>query len=69
MMNERAQRTVMIEGDYATITFVRRLPHPIVAVWAAITDPEHRAVWFGPLSIDPRQGGMIEMVVAPPAHA
>jgi uncharacterized protein YndB with AHSA1/START domain len=45
----------MIEGDYATITFVRRLPHPIVALWAAITDPEHRAVWFDPLSIDPPQ--------------
>src|SRR5262245_27379228 len=54
--------TVMIEGDYATITLVRRMPHPIAAVWAAITDPEHRAVWFGALSIDPRQGGMIGMV-------
>jgi hypothetical protein len=42
-ITERAQRH-RHEGDYAIITFVRRLPHPIAAVWAATTDPEHRAV-------------------------
>ena len=35
------------DGDLATITFERRLPHAIEAVWAAITDPDQRAKWFG----------------------
>jgi uncharacterized protein YndB with AHSA1/START domain len=52
---------VSLDGDVATLTFVRRLAHPIDAVWAAITDPEQRAHWFGRTTIDGREGGMIEM--------
>lgn len=54
--------TLTIDGDYATITFVRRLPFPIESVWEAITDPEHRAAWLGETTIDPRMGGSIETV-------
>lgn len=57
-----------IEGDRATMTFVRHLPYPIEVVWAAITDPESRADWFGETTIVPRVGGEIEMVAdEPPA--
>ncbi len=52
--------TVRIEDDVATLIFVRRLAHPIERVWQAITDPEHRARWFGQTTIEPRAGGMIE---------
>ncbi len=68
----RASRAgaVTIDGDHATISFERRLRHPITAVWAAITDPRHRAAWFGPTTLDPREGGMLEMVAeGPPAPA
>lgn len=50
------------DGDHATMTFVRRLPYPIETVWAAITEPEQRAAWFGQTTIDARIGGEIEMM-------
>ncbi len=40
-----------VYGDSATMTFRRRLPYPIDAVWAAITDPTQRAAWFGTTTI------------------
>ncbi|MCP2168514.1 SRPBCC family protein [Goodfellowiella coeruleoviolacea] len=54
------------DGEHAVISFVRRLPHPVEVVWAAITDPEQRAAWFGETSIDGRAGGVIDMVPADP---
>lgn len=29
-----------------TVTFVRRLPHPVAKVWRAVTEPEHLQAWF-----------------------
>lgn len=58
--------TLDVDGEHATMTFVRHLPYPIEAVWAAITDPDQRAAWFGETSLEPRQGGRIEMVAADP---
>jgi uncharacterized protein YndB with AHSA1/START domain len=55
-----------IEGDRATMTFVRHLPYPIEAVWAALTDPALRADWMGETTLDGRVGGRIEMVPADP---
>jgi uncharacterized protein YndB with AHSA1/START domain len=55
-----------IEGDHAVLTFERRLPYPVDAVWAAITDPAHRDQWMGATTIDAREGGMIEMVPTGP---
>ncbi len=52
--------TLIVDGDRASFRFVRRLAHPIDAVWAAITDPDQRARWFGATVIDPRAGGTIE---------
>lgn len=64
-MNDREGR-LTIEGDRAVLTFERRLPFPIEAVWSAITDPEERARWFGVTTLDPREGGAIEMVATGP---
>jgi len=52
----------VIDGEGATMTFVRHLPYPIEAVWRAIADPEERASWFGETAIEGRVGGAIEMV-------
>jgi uncharacterized protein YndB with AHSA1/START domain len=53
-------------GDSATMTFRRRLPQPIDAVWGAITDPAQRAVWFGTTTIEPHTGGTITMMPEQP---
>ena len=59
--------TVTVEDGKATMTFVRRLPHPIDVVWAALTDPVQRAAWFGETTIS---DGRIEMMPTdPPAPA
>lgn len=55
-----------VEGDKAVLTFERRLPFPIDAVWSAITDPQERAQWFGETTIEPREGGAIEMIATGP---
>ncbi|MGV0744674.1 SRPBCC family protein [Mycolicibacterium sp. XJ870] len=57
-----------IDGDLAALTFERRLPYPVAAVWSAITDPAERGQWMGETKIDAREGGSIEMVAdGPPA--
>ena len=58
--------TITVEGHYAMLTFRRRLKHPIETVWAAITDPEQRADWFGVTTIDARVDGTIETVAEGP---
>ncbi|WP_116049574.1 SRPBCC family protein [Amycolatopsis palatopharyngis] len=55
-----------IDGDRATMSFRRRVPYPIEAVWAALTDPDQRASWFGETTMEPRRGGMIEMLPSEP---
>jgi uncharacterized protein YndB with AHSA1/START domain len=64
-MTEREGR-LTIEGDKAVLSFERRLPYSIEAVWSAITDPAHRNQWMGQTTIDAREGGMIEMVPTGP---
>ena len=55
-----------VQGDRAVLTFERRLPYPVEAVWTAITDPGERAQWFGETTIDAREGGLIDMVATGP---
>ena len=54
-MTERDGR-LTVQGDRAVLTFERRLPYPVEAVWSAIADPGERAQWFGETSIDAREG-------------
>ena len=61
-----SQGTLHLDGDVATMTFVRRLPHPVAEVWAAITDPDQRAGWLGPGTVDGRAGGTVETVADGP---
>ena len=52
--------SLSVEEGRATLTFRRRLKHPVASVWAALTDPQRRALWFGPTVLDGRAGGTIE---------
>lgn len=59
---------ISVSDKEATITFERHLSHPIEKVWAALTEPEKRAVWFGPTTIEPEKGGtLITTAEGPPA--
>lgn len=39
------------------VRFVRRLPHPIARVWAALTDPAELRRWWGDADLDLADGG------------
>jgi uncharacterized protein YndB with AHSA1/START domain len=57
---------VIVEGDYATISFERRLPHPPEVVWAAITEPEQLAKWYMTKArIEGKASGMIDFLAGP----
>ena len=56
---------IAVEGNHATLTFKRRLQHPIEAVWAAITDPEQRANWFGIATWEESHGDYKQRLVVP----
>ncbi len=58
--------TLTFEGDQATLRFERRIPHPIEAVWEALTEPEHLARWYLTKAvIDGRTGGSIDFHTGP----
>lgn len=40
-----------------TLRFVRLYDHPIERVWAAVTEPEHQAVWFPQQIVGSRAAG------------
>ena len=60
-MNEDRGRLI-VDGDRAALYFERRLPFPVDTVWAAITDPAERRMWFGETTLDAREGGVIDMM-------
>jgi uncharacterized protein YndB with AHSA1/START domain len=68
-MTDHEPGTLTIDGDVATLTYRRRLPFSVTEVWAAITDPDQRAAWFGETRIDGRVGGEIDMMPTEPPAA
>ncbi len=45
--------------DRSTFRFVRRYPHPVELVWAALTDPQQLGVWLWPCTrFEARIGGL-----------
>jgi uncharacterized protein YndB with AHSA1/START domain len=65
MKTDERLGTITVEGERASIFFERRLPYPIQTVWKAITDPHELAVWFGPVTLEPRAGGSIVVDAGP----
>ena len=61
----RADGTLVVSGEIAVIAFERRLGHPVEAVWAALTDPDERAAWLGPGTVEPRAGGEVSIRTGP----
>src|SRR2546422_11334660 len=58
--------TLTFDGDYATLTFERRIGHPVEVVWEALTEPEHLARWYMTKAvIDGRTGGSIDFRIGP----
>ncbi len=47
---------VIRDGEGMRLEFVRTFPDPIVRVWAAITDPDELAKWYGTWRGDPSTG-------------
>jgi uncharacterized protein YndB with AHSA1/START domain len=45
----------------AQVRFVRRLPHPVDRVWAALTDPAELRRWWGDADLDLADGGRFEL--------
>src|SRR2546422_9397480 len=58
--------TLTFVGEYATLAFGRRIPHPVQAGWEALTEPEHLARWnMRRAVIDARAGGSITFGTGP----
>lgn len=58
--------TLTFEGDYATLTFERRISHPVQVVWEALTEPEHLARWYlTKARVEAREGGSIDYLTGP----
>ncbi|HET6940085.1 MAG TPA: SRPBCC family protein [Nocardioides sp.] len=55
--------TVTRDGGHGTISFDRRLPHPVDRVWEALTTPDGLAGWWLPfdatITVDLSEGGAI----------
>ena len=49
------------EGGGYLLQFKRRLEREVERVWAAILDPEQRAVWFFGGRLDPVVGGVVQL--------
>jgi uncharacterized protein YndB with AHSA1/START domain len=45
------------EDGHDLITFERRIPHPIDAVWAALTEPGQLLKWWGRAEVELEAGG------------
>lgn len=46
-----------VDGDECVVRFERTLAHPIDTVWAALTDPDQLAQWWGHAQVDLMPGG------------
>jgi uncharacterized protein YndB with AHSA1/START domain len=54
------------DGDGYVLRFQRDLPHPVDAVWQAISDPTHLAAWFPhPVELELRMGGKAVFLLDP----
>ena len=54
---------ILYEGEYASLTYQRRLPHPRETIWKEITDPKRLSEWMNTKAIvNGENGGTIDFV-------
>ncbi|MCI2238556.1 SRPBCC family protein [Paenibacillus sp. TRM 82003] len=53
---------VLRGGERATLTLTREYPHPVAAVWTALTVPEVTRRWWAALRADLRPGGEFSLM-------
>ncbi|WP_432575119.1 SRPBCC family protein [Kineococcus sp. SYSU DK005] len=53
---------VLHGGDRATLTLTREYPHPVAALWTALTVPEVTRRWWAALRADLRPGGEFSLM-------
>jgi uncharacterized protein YndB with AHSA1/START domain len=51
------------EGDRQVVEFRREYPDPPDAVWAALTESDRLARWFGSFTGDARPGGTVQLTM------
>lgn len=57
---------IQYDGEYATLTFSRRVRHPPEDVWSAITDPKQLQSWYMTRAvIASGRGGSIDFISGP----
>ena len=63
-LNTESKGTIIIQEKYGTIKFKRRLPHPKMMVWKAITDPKEILRWLPDYkgTFEGYNGGSIDLV-------
>ena len=50
-------------GGALDLRFERRYPRAIEKVWSALTEPQRLAEWMGAARVEPRVGGLIELIL------
>ncbi len=51
------QGTISRVGERVQLRYMRRIPHLVAKVWAAITEPEQLVAWWGAAEVDLTEGG------------
>ncbi|MGD8830914.1 MAG: SRPBCC family protein [Pseudomonadales bacterium] len=60
-----ADGRLTVTGEVAEIAFDRHLAHPVDVVWAALTAAADLAIWLGPGTLEPREGGRVSIRTGP----
>ncbi len=62
-MKTSSRGSITYEGEYAFLTYQRKLSHPREIIWKGITDPKHLSNWMNTKAIiNGKSGGVIDFV-------
>lgn len=62
-MKTDSKGSITYEGEYVSLMYQRRLPHPRETIWKEITDPKQLSGWMNTTAIiNGRSGGTIDFV-------
>ncbi|MEO7235370.1 MAG: SRPBCC domain-containing protein [Lapillicoccus sp.] len=55
-----------LDASRGRIEFTRDHGHPRRRVWEVLTTPQYRAAWFFPGTLEPHEGGLVELTESGP---